>query len=453
MTIKGNQILVVDDEASICLAFRKFFERRGYVVHAVGTVDQALAIASEVKPGLTFLDVKLGDADGLDLLPKLLQVNPGRPVIVMTAYGSLEIISKAMSAGASDYLTKPLDMQLAEKLVSQSFASHGSAVESRQAKPEDGFIGSSNAMQDLFKKLIKYAQLDDPVLICGETGTGKELAARMIHARSSRAKGPFIAVNCGAIPEALMESQLFGHRKGAFTGAFEDRIGWCQAADDGTLFLDEIGELSLAAQTRLLRFLDQKTVERLGDTEQASVNVRIVAATNKNLKEAIQMKTFRADLFYRISVLNVVTPPLREHVKDIPELAAYFLQQDNYKLALDDKAVKLLENYTWPGNVRELRSVIIQAAQEAKSNTITVDCLPNLKSPLSTTDPLQQFVDQLELGGDCLKEAVELLQKKLIKRALDESNGNQSAAAAKLGLHRNSLHRLYADGIKPSDQE
>lgn len=432
-------ILVIDDEESICYALRRYLERRGYRVETVANGEKALHWCPKAQ--FAFLDVRLGQEDGLALLAKMKAQNPQLPIVVMTAYGSLETVSRAMEQGAFDYVTKPLDMKRAEELVSLALAS--SAEQPREDTPhaEAGFVGSSKVMQELFKNLLRCAGMEAPVLITGETGTGKELAARLIHSKSRRHQAPFVAVNCGALPENLVESELFGHRRGTFTGAEQDKGGLCAAANTGILFLDEVGELPPHAQVKLLRFLDSGQFWPLGAAEPMSVDVRVVAATNRNLQEAVEQGTFRADLFYRLAVLHIHTPALREHPGDIPELARFFLAQANDKLSLDEEAARELTRRHWHGNVRELRNTIWQAVTTTQGSLVSVANLPH-GIPEDGGDALQQYVNSLDLDGQAMERAVSELQARLIRRALEECGGNQTLAAEKLGLHRNSLHRL-----------
>jgi anaerobic nitric oxide reductase transcription regulator len=317
-------------------------------------------------------------------------------------------------------------------------------------------------MQDFFAQLLRIAALDAPVLLSGETGTGKDLAARLLHARSRRYDGPFIAVNCGALPENLVESELFGHCQGTFTGATDDKVGRCEAAHLGVLFLDEISELSLPAQVKLLRFLDHGVVERLGASRGIKVDVRVIAASNRDLPAAVAAGQFRADLFYRLAVLRVRTPSLREHPEDIPALAGHILRQLNPHLRLSPESSAALQGRSWPGNVRELRNALYQAATHSRREVITPTSLAMADSSsagISSSSAgisasvgghrpeqeLTEFVEGIDLtSGTAMKDAIEAMQGQLIARALRETRGNQTQAAVKLGLHRNSLRRLLA---------
>lgn len=447
--LTGKTIVVIDDEAAICFALQRFFAKRGAKVLTAGSWEQGRQHCPQAD--LLFLDVQLGQHDGLELLPAIRSSWPELPVVVITAYGSLEMVERAMQNGAFEYVTKPLDMHKTELLVRQALARPATLQTAPDTADYYGFVGNSAPMQHLLLQLLRVAAQDVPTLISGETGTGKELAARLLHRKSHRAKGPFITVNCGALPENLVESELFGYCKGTFTGAVQDKTGLCEAADQGILFLDEIGELPLPAQVKLLRFLDQGLVERLGAVRPVKVDVRVVAATNRDLQGAVKEGRFRADLFYRIAVLHLEMPPLREHRQDIIPLANYWLE----KLPLPERrglspaAAAWLQSWSWPGNVRELRNVVLQAALAAQSGDILPEHLPDSipagaeSPPPESRAELQRYVESLPLTGpDCLAQATAQLQRALARRALRECDGNQSAAAAKLGIHRNSLRRI-----------
>ncbi len=435
-------ILIIDDEEAIVYAFCRFLEKRNYTTLRASNSREALAACP--KADVAFLDVRLGSEDGLALLPQLLATNPALRIIVMTAFGTLETVSRAMEGKAFDYVTKPLDLQDALRLVEQALASTKQPSSTTDPATASGFIGDSPVMQSLFKQLLRVAAVEAPVLITGETGTGKELAARMIHQKSARSSGPFVAVNCGALPEHLVESELFGHSKGAFTGALQDKTGFCEAANQGVLFLDEIGELPLPVQVKLLRFLDQRCFEKVGGTTPIHVDVRIIAATNRDLHAAVAQGSFRADLFYRLAVLHIQTPPLRQHPDDIPELAQHFLHEVAPHTQFSPEALAVLQKHPWPGNVRELRNTIWQAATLAagtilQPNQIPLPCAP---TPVSSNPSLQAFVDSLPDNALALDPLLQELQKLLAQRALALTNGNQTAAAELLGIHRNSLRRI-----------
>lgn len=457
-------LLIIDDEASICYAFQRYFSKRGYEVVTCGDGERGLqqGLALNPKRDMLFLDLRLGDADGLELLEKLRQHQPDLPVVLMTAFGTLNTVNRAMNCQVFEYVTKPLDMAAAEKLVQRALLKQPQAPPSPPETAE-GFVGESPTMQELFKLLLRVASMNDvPVLITGATGTGKELAARMIHARSQRSQAPFVAVNCGALPENLVESELFGHCRGTFTGASQDKPGRFEAAHNGVLFLDEIIELPLPAQVKLLRFLDHRQIDRLGSLQPLTVDVRVIAASNRDLRHAVDQGHFRADLYYRLAVLQVKTPRLNEHLEDLPMLARHFLHQLNPQLSLAADACEAFAGHDWPGNVRELRNVIWQAASLCQGTMITASCLRQSlvrhdSSKLEPVDPqyhLRRHVDSLPLqGGNSLKDALSEMQAMLISRALHESGGNRSQAAASLGIHRNVLHRIMTDcGLHAADQ-
>ncbi len=464
-------ILVIDDEESICFAFGQFFTKRGMAVETAATAARGLELCRKLTPDVVFLDVCLPDRNGLDVLDEIRGICPGAKVIVITAFGSLEVVTKAIAGKAFDYLVKPLDLKRAGEVAELALASRqvtdgavsGTGTGNAGASV---LVGSSAVMQDVYKRIGLVAQTVSNVLIQGETGTGKELVARAIHEHSSRKAEPFVAVNCGALPEALVESELFGHVKGTFTGAVADKPGRFEAADGGTLFLDEIGELPLAAQVKLLRFLDSHTVERLGSVASISLDVRIIAATNRDLRAEVDAGRFRADLFYRIGVIQIQLPPLRERTGDILPLVHEFMRRLTPPGApvpnLDAAAGRLLERYAWPGNVRELRNAVEHALVVSGGGPVMPAHLPAFVTTDGSAagkiggEALANYVAQVMAGtgqpaqaadskAEILPAAVVELERALIQAALEETNGNQSAAADRLGLHRNSLRRKISE--------
>jgi len=452
---ENTRLLVIDDEESICFAFRRYFERRGCAVEVAASGKEGVERFKAARPGVVFLDVRLPDADGLDVLDVLRRIDPDARVIVITAYGSLETVTRAMRGKAFDFLVKPLDLDRAAELVGEATAPAGG----RPAGPtppgpgEEGgarLVGSSPAMQEVYKRIGRVAQTGAAVLIRGETGTGKELVARAIHEHSGRRDGPFVAVNCGALPENLVESELFGYVRGAFSGADGDKPGRFEAADGGTLFLDEVAELPPAAQVKLLRFLDSQTVERLGSVRPVHVNVRILAATNRDVRKAIEAGLFREDLFYRLAVVQVTLPRLAQRDQDIGELAEHFLAERRRHgegaVHLSDEALAVLGRHDWPGNVRELRNAVEHAAIVCGADVILPSHLPEAVARPGPAPPeradaaAQAYVNALDLGQDAWQEkAVGPLERALIRRAMARAGGNQSAAAELLGVHRNTL--------------
>ena len=452
---RNRSILVIDDEESICAAFRTFFERRGWSVRVAGSAGEGLSAYREDRPGVVFLDVRLPDRDGLTVLEELLAEDRDARVIVITAYGGLDTVMRSLEGRAFDYLAKPIDLDRAEDLARRAIRSaappRGASAD--PAVPGGEVVGASPAMQEVFKRIGRLARRDATVLILGQTGTGKEVIARAIHEHSPRSGGPFVAVNCGALPENLVESELFGHVRGAFTGATEDRTGRFEAAGGGTLFLDEVGELPAAAQVKLLRVLDSGTLERVGSAAPVRVDVRIVAATNRDLAAEVAAGRFRADLYYRLAVVQVSLPPLAERREDILPLARQFLGQlapGRVPPAIGDDAAELLRRYPWPGNVRELRNAVEHALAVCPADVIGPEDLPE---PVRCgTPPAEGEAEPADAAGDYLarlpvepgrwhEAALAPVERAVIAEALAHTNGNQSEAAALLGLHRNTLRR------------
>jgi len=456
----GAHILVIDDEESICFAFQRYFEQRGCRVDVAATGREGLARWRRRRPDVVFLDVRLPDIDGLDVLEQIRAEDPHACVIVISAYGSLETVTKAVANKAFDYLVKPLDLDRAGELLAQAAAARqvmaaGARRPAEAAPTGASLIGASPVMQEVYKRIGKVAQSAAAVLIRGETGTGKELVARAIHEHSPRRAKPFVAVNCGALPENLVESELFGYARGAFTGAEADKPGRFESADGGTLFLDEVGELPLATQVKLLRFLDSRIIERLGSVRSIRLDVRILAATNRDLPAAIEAGQFRPDLFYRLAVIQIDVPPLRHRPQDILPLAEHFLNQlaepGRPPSPIGKAAAKLLAGYAWPGNVRELRNAMENAAVVSGGGPLLPAHLPESvragpaagKPPSEPGDEaLRQYLEALwARDGGLYRPAVEQLERALFKRVLAQTRGNRAAAAQRLGLHRNTLRK------------
>jgi DNA-binding NtrC family response regulator len=477
----ARHILVIDDEEAICFAFARYFERRGFAVSVAATGKEGERQFAEARPDIVFLDVRLPDVNGLDVLERLRQIDARACVVVITAYGTLETVTRAIRQKAFDYLVKPLDLDRAGQIVVEALASRA-AADARQGsgtagqgdkpagpaahatKPDGLLVGSSQAMQEVYKHIGKVALVDAAVLILGDTGTGKELVARAIHEHSARCGRPFVPVNCGALPENLVESELFGYVKGAFSGADSDKPGRFEAADGGTLFLDEVADLPLAAQVKLLRFLDSQTVERLGSIRSISLDVRVLAATNRDVRKAIEAGAFREDLFYRLAVVQIELPPLRKRRQDIFELAEHFLaQRSGDRVHLSAAAAVVLYGHRWPGNVRELRNAMEHAAVVCGGDVILPRHLPAaVRAAAGGAGPdasrvhqaAEAYLDSLPPGAGQFGRAVEPLERALIHRALSETHGNQSAAADLLGLHRNTLrNKLRQLGMEGGQEE
>ncbi len=458
MTPRERSLLVIDDEDSICLAFERFFARRGWSVRTAATAGGGLRACAEARPDVVFLDVRLPDRSGLDALedPALRDV----PVIVITAYGGLETVVHALRGKAYDYLPKPVDLDkalaLAERAAAEADASRTPGATERGRKGM--LVGQSPPMQEAYKLIARAAGAGSPVLLQGETGTGKELAARAIHQFSPRSDGPFAAINCGAIPEHLMESELFGHVRGAFTDAHTDRAGRFEAADGGSLLLDEVGELPPGVQVKLLRVLDSGTIERVGSSKTIHLDVRIIAATNRDLAEEVRSGRFRRDLYYRLAVLRIIMPPLRERVEDVPLLAEHFLHRlapasDGREHSLGADAVEAMTRYDWPGNVRELRNAVDHALAVAPDRTITAGDLPEAvrlgrPAPANEDDLAAAVVRHAaDLPDDARRhqQTLAAVERALIVHAMTRHSGNQSEAARYLGLHRNTLRKKLRD--------
>lgn len=454
----SEKILVVDDEKNLRESLVELIENEKFVVASAEDGAEALLKIRAERFACVFLDIKMPRIDGLQLLKKLGEENLLQmPVVVVSAFGDSEKTIDAMRLGAFDHITKPLDIDEILNALKRAVAQHeqNSKNENRTEKTSAkvfensvSMIGSSRAMRDVFKQIGKVAATDATVLITGESGTGKELAARAIHEFSRRKDAPFVAVNCGAIPEGLVESELFGYEKGAFTGAANLKKGKFEAADGGTIFLDEIGEMPLSSQVKLLRVLQERKIERIGGSNQISVDARIIAATNRDLQAEIQAKKFREDLFYRLDVVSIHLPSLNERLADVPQLAEFFLDKAMRKYDLPNKfltgaAMNQLLKHEFPGNVRELENTIERAAvKSGVANAITPEMLFETKN-----QERKSAVDFDEFLDLPFKKAVGSLEKLLIEKALREANGNRAEAARKLKISR----RLLYDKIKEHD--
>jgi len=459
--LEDRRVLVVDDEESMCLLLRKALEKEGYEVTAVGTGNDALR---EVRSGgysVVILDLKLPGMDGMTCLREIRGIDPLIPVVIITAHGSRQTAFDALKQGAYDYFSKPFDIDEMRTVVGRAFEKWSlekevSSLRERLGEGEGEFVAESEPMRRVRRIVSTVAAQDVTVLITGESGTGKELVARMIHRESRRRNGPFITLNCAAIPETLLESEMFGHEKGAFTGAFALKKGKFELAEKGTIFLDEIGDMSPSTQSKLLRVLDNREFQRVGGTRDIKADVRIIAATNVDLKKAIAEKRFREDLFYRINVVSIELPPLRERMEDLEPLIDLFIGRFNRKFGKEIKGVspevmELFRSYHWPGNVRELENVIQSSVVLEEGELISLDSLPAgfLKA---SSDGFGAFGD-LKLGRpltETLREVTRRVERKLISEALKESGGNRSRAAAILGITRGMLHRkIRKYGIAP----
>ncbi|HEV2916041.1 MAG TPA: sigma-54 dependent transcriptional regulator [Pyrinomonadaceae bacterium] len=466
------RLLIVDDEEAARYGMRRALGGFGYSIEEGGSVEEARALIARGRPDLLLLDVNLPGASGLDFLRELHGADKDGPlVILITAHGSERMAVEAIKSGAHDYLAKPFeldDLRLAVKNALETVRLRRENRSLRRRIELEGaqrgpLTGASEAMERVRALIEKVAETDATILVRGESGTGKELVARAIHERSTaRRRGAFVAVNCAALPSELIESELFGHEKGAFTGAASRRQGKFEQADGGTLFLDEIGDMSAGVQAKLLRALEERRIERLGGNESIPVDVRIVSATHRPLEQEIAAGNFRADLFYRLRVVTVEIPPLRERREDIPLLAETFarMASERYGLparTLAPSALRRLLEYDWPGNVRELRNVIERAAVLAEGEELTARDLPeelkdNQGQPRS--ESARPAMDEPEEGGLLVpfttdfREDRREFERRYITRCLEETGGNVTRAAAMLGMHRQSLqHKLRELGL------
>ena len=445
-----KRILVVDDEENIRIVLRTLLRRHGYEVEVCESAEVALAQVDAFDPDVILTDVRMPKVSGLDLLSTLKAKGSPATVIVMSAFGNVELALEAIKAGAYDYIHKPfkpdevvLTLRKAEEREALRRENRALKEEIRKESAFEEILAKSDAMRDIFKTIAKIADYKTTVLVSGESGVGKELVARALHRRSSRKGAPFVAINCGAIPENLLESELFGHRRGAFTDASSDKRGLFEEADGGTLFLDEIGELPLSLQVKLLRVLQDETIRRLGDTRDQKVNVRIVAATHRDLAADVKAGRFREDLFYRLNVLPIHVPPLRDRKEDVAILCDHFLARNNARLGtqirgLDPEARRLLLAYAWPGNVRELENTIERAMVLSEGEVITGADLP--ERVRDAQDPIQM---QLASGELSIKKASRIIEEVLIRRALTRTKGNRTKAAEVLEIsHRALLYKI-----------
>lgn len=447
-----GRILVVDDEINIRGALVTLLEKKGYQVRGAGTGEDALEQLETATADLVLTDLKMPGMGGMEFLRRLKQKWPDTEVLVMTAYGSIDTAVEAMRCGAYDYLTKPIDRERFPLAVEKALERHALAVENKQLKDRletrtrfDHMVGESEPMQSLYSLVDMVADSDVTVLLMGESGTGKELVARAIHHKSHRADGPFVTLNCGALPENLFESELFGYEKGAFTGATMNKMGRFELADGGTLLLDEVGELSLKSQVDFLRVLETKEFRRLGGTKIVKVDTRIIAATNRNLEEAVKRGDFREDLYYRLNVVPIRLPPLRERGEDIPLLADRFLEEFSAQHHREPKdvsreAMRLLRLYAWPGNIRQLRNLIERMVVTVKDPLLQPEHLP--EEIQASREDARTMVVSL---GSSLKE----IEREAIRRTLAEVTNHREKAAKLLGISLRALqYKIKEYGIR-----
>lgn len=493
------KILVVDDEHSVRWAFEKALQKAGYEVMLAENGIKGLSLFESFKPDITLVDIRMPEMDGLQMLKRIREKDPEAQVIVMTAYTDMETTISAMKLGAYDFLSKPFNIDECLLLISRGLNSKKSSIEAEiatQAPKSSALKGNSPAMQEVYKLIGKVSEEDVTVLVTGESGSGKELVAQAIHYNSGRASQPFWAINCTAINESLMESELFGYEKGAFTGANNSKPGMFELAQGGTIFLDEIGDMNLEMQAKLLRVLEEREIVRVGGNKRIKVNVRLVAATNKDLRRAIADNRFREDLYHRIKVIEIKLPALRERPEDIPLLARYFCsilaaQRKGTPKSLSEAAIEVLSAYTWPGNVRELRNAIEQSYTLSRDQVIlpehlpaevrlkvVVDPEPAATAEVVTTEPAiiktstvqpreeekNAAAEVVRIGqtsgvfdvtqaihnivsnslekaasGTAYSEVMEKVEKELLQQSLEKFKWNQVQTATYLGITRNTL--------------
>ena len=492
-------ILVIDDDDDLRYSLKRVLSARQYNVVEANSGEAGLQMAEEHGPDVILLDNRMGGMSGIEALQHLRGANPNAMIILMTAYGTTQTTIEAMKFGAFDYIMKPFDPKKILSLIDSALEASRDLDRANQVEKaegvsaeeiEGGIIGSSSAMQTVFKMIGQVAASDVTVMVTGESGTGKELIARAIFQNSLRSQKPYIAVNCAAIPDNLIESELFGHEKGAFTGATTQRIGKFELCDGGTIFLDEIGDMALATQTKILRALQEGEIQRVGSSETVKVDVRLLAATNKPLEEMVKEKTFREDLYYRLNVVRIQLPPLRERMEDVPLLVDFVLKRLARDSKADAKAISpeamaVLSKYTWPGNVRELENLIYRSAVMAQGDTILIKDLPQelvtavgdegllTRSPFpesirSSIDDRAQVVGSVEVPkaeapvvdasmgmsfGEPFEEVYKQLreahgtnilehaEREIIKRTLADVGGKQVKAAEILGMTRATLRK------------
>lgn len=453
-----ERVLVVDDEENIRHLLGTVLKQQGWEVSLASNGKEALdALKQSNKFDVLLSDIRMPEMSGLDLLQKALAIDPELVVVMMSAYGSVDTALEAMKQGAYDYIAKPFKPDEVILVLRKAEERERLKKENQKLRLDlakiqtpglENMLAKSEVMQELFKTIRKISEYKTTILIQGESGTGKELVARAVHACSPRASFSFVPINCGAIPENLLESELFGHRKGAFTDATRDKIGLLEEANGGTLFLDEIGELPLNLQVKILRFLQEEEIRRVGDTRGSKVDVRVVAATIRDLQKDVSTGRFREDLFYRLNVVPLTLPPLRHRMEDVPLLMRHFLAQNNIRLGtqindVDPEAMRLLMEYSWPGNVRELENTIEHAMVLADGETLGPQNLP-IKIR-ENKDPIRET---LESGDLSIKKSMRVIEEELIRRALKQTKGNRTAACKILEIsHRALLYKIKAYDI------
>lgn len=453
-----SRILIVDDEVSTTELLQGFLQKKGYIVTTEHDPVKGLSLVREQEFDLLISDYRMPNMNGLEFITKVREIDPVISIIMISAYGNIETAVKIIKSGASDYLTKPIDLKELLMLIDKSIDQKKLIVENIQLKEIlqekfkfENIVGNSHALNEVMSVVQRVASSNATVIIRGESGTGKELIALALHFASQRKDKPFIRVSCAALPESLLESELFGHVKGSFTGAISDRKGKFEEADGGTIFLDEIGEVSLTTQTKLLRVLQERDFERVGSNQTINVNVRIIAATNRDLEESIKLKEFREDLYYRLSVVPIFIPPLRKRREDITPLIDHFInkfsaENDRQIKGITQEATKILVKYDYPGNIRELENIIERAIVLARDDVISSKDLP-----LTVTSSLQE---ENQSASPLLElMTLEKAERLLIELALEKHDGVQTRAAKELGISERALrYKIKIKGQKASKE-
>ena len=474
MTTKRSLVLLVDDEPDLCTLMQMTLSRMGIKTHIAHHLQQARYFFTEYKYDACITDLNLPDGSGLDLVRHVSEHYPKTPIAVLTAYGNMEIAISALKAGAFDFVSKPINQMHLNQLMQKALHVPQADAEVNLQLEHRMLIGDSDLIQKLREAIKKIARSQAPVFITGESGTGKEVVANLIHQLSNRSDCPFVAINCGAISDELIESELFGHIKGCFSGATQDKQGLIQASNGGSLFLDEIAELSMATQVKLLRAVQEKKIRPLGSDKEIEVDFRIISASHQDLERLVEQGKFRQDLFFRIHVMDIVLPPLRDHKSDIPALAAHFIAQicrewgiPNKKLT--EKALNFLIQQQYPGNVRELRNIVERAITLSDDDRIDLQHLqsapmrvlqktePNnttasneAVTPISTVDKAKS--DALQIPEEGLEQFLENVEKEVLLNALNQTHWNRTLAAKKLGMTFRSLrYRLKKFGLDTDD--
>lgn len=460
MPTNQKTILLIDDDASLRRVLAHHLTEAGYQVLTAANGKEGLEVFTENQVEMVITDIQMPELNGLELMQRISVMSPDVVVLVITAHGSIETAVEAMKLGAYDYITKPFNREELLLTVAKGLEHTALVRENRSLKrfiesrfSLDNIIGNSNAMQRVFNLVEKVARTDLAILLTGESGTGKEIIAKAIHQHSARRDGPFVVINCGAIPEGLLESELFGHRKGAFTGAHANARGKLEAADKGTVLLDEIGELPLALQVKLLRVIEGGEFTRVGETETRRADVRFLAATNRDLAKMVEDGRFREDLYFRLKVVPVHLPPLRERLEDIPLLADYFLKEVSQRygrvgLRFEKEVFRYFQTYAWPGNVRELKHTVERLAVITETDAIGTRDLPENMTP--TTGNAANVLIQLPDDGIDLEE----VEREILRQALEKHSGNQTRAAQYLNITRSALiYRMQKFGLQQAETD